>query len=254
MGGIGGLVLALVAAYFGIDPGAISGGPTTAVETNQPRSPEEDRMAEFSSVVLADTEDVWNKLFAQMGSQYKEPQLVLFSGAVESACGYATAAVGPFYCPPDQKAYLDLSFFNELHKKFGAPGDFAQAYVIAHEIGHHVQNLMGTSSKVRAAQQRMSKADANELSVRVELQADCYSGVWAHHADKSRDVLEQGDVEEALGAATAIGDDTLQRRSGGRVMPESFTHGTSAQRVKWFRTGLQSGDVKQCDTFTTSSL
>jgi predicted metalloprotease len=213
----------------------------------------DDELRDFVSVVLADTEDVWNDLFRRRNANYREPTLVLFSGAVQSACGFAQAAVGPFYCPADQKVYLDLSFFRDLRDRFGAPGDFAQAYVIAHEVAHHVQNLLGISDKVRAAQQRTGQREANQLSVRLELQADCLAGVWANQAQRSRQILEEGDVEEALGAASAIGDDRLQRQSRGYVAPDSFTHGSSAQRVEWFRRGLDSGRVDQCDTFGSTA-
>ncbi|NJM18751.1 MAG: flagellar biosynthesis protein FlgM [Richelia sp. SL_2_1] len=250
-GGIGGLVLTLIAIFLGVDPAIINqvipqndrSSPTQT--TSQPK----DEMGQFVSVVLADTEDTWNNLFRRMGQDYQEPNLVLFDDAVQSACGYANAAVGPFYCPPDQKVYLDLSFFRDLKNKLGAPGDFAQAYVIAHEVGHHVQNLMGITNKVRSIQNRASRVQANQLSVRLELQADCFAGIWAHHADKSRQILEPGDIEEALNAASSIGDDRLQRQSQGYVVPESFTHGSSAQRVQWFKTGFQSGSVEQCNTF-----
>ncbi|MBW3670169.1 MAG: zinc metallopeptidase [Acidobacteria bacterium] len=212
-------------------------------------SPQEgDELAEMVSVVLRETENVWNQKFPeQFGSSYREPQLVLFSGAVQSACGVAGAAVGPFYCPPDQKLYIDLSFYQTLRDRLGAPGDFAQAYVIAHEVGHHVQNLTGTADQVRAAQARGSQRDANELSVRMELQADCYAGIWAHEM-RGDDFLQTGDIEEAMNAASAIGDDALQQQSG-TVRPETFTHGTSEQRVSWFRRGYETGDVAACDTF-----
>jgi hypothetical protein len=212
-------------------------------------SAEDKKLGDFVSVVLADTEDVWDELFRQMGGTYQKPRLVLFTNQVRSACGHANAAMGPFYCPGDAKVYIDLAFYRELKNRFHAPGDFAQAYVIAHEIGHHVQNLMGISDKIHTAQQRGSKEEANELSVRLELQADFLAGVWAHHADKTRHILEAGDVEEAMRAANAIGDDTLQKQAQGYVVPDSFTHGTSAQRVKWFRKGLQSGQIKDGDTF-----
>jgi hypothetical protein len=205
-------------------------------------------------VVLADTEDTWHAQFRQMGKAYQEPTLVLFSGAVESACGFAQAAVGPFYCPADQKVYIDLSFYQDLKSRHGAPGDFAQAYVIAHEIGHHVQNLLGISEKVHSARRQISQAEGNRLSVMLELQADCFAGVWAHHADRARHILEPGDVEEALNAASAIGDDRLQRESRGYVTPDSFTHGSSKQRVRWFRQGLESGDVMACNTFRADNL
>lgn len=213
-------------------------------------------MREFVAVVLGHTEDTWNALFEDQGiGDYQEPTLVLFTGAVESACGFAQAAVGPFYCPPDQQVYLDFSFFQSLRDRLGAPGDFAQAYVIAHEVGHHVQTLLGISERVRAMRSRTGGAEANALSVRQELQADCFAGIWAHHVGQSGPVaLEPGDVEEALNAASAIGDDRLQRQSRGYVQPESFTHGTSAQRVRWFRRGLESGGLQQCDTFRASSL
>ena len=253
-GGIGTVVIALALAYFlGIDPQVLlqmqqGGAPMTADEDWQP-SAEEQELADFVSVVLADTEDTWNAIFGRSGLEYQEPVLVMFSGSVQSACGMASAAVGPFYCPADNKVYLDLSFFRDLKQRHGAPGDFAQAYVIAHEVGHHVQNLLGISDKVRQAQGGAGKAEANELSVRLELQADCFAGLWGNHADRSRQVLEQGDIEEALGAASAIGDDRLQRESMGYTVPESFTHGTSEQRVRWFRRGIETGETANCDTF-----
>jgi predicted metalloprotease len=213
----------------------------------------DDAAADFVSVVLADTEDVWTDLFRRSGSVYEKPKLVLFDGVVNSACGRASASSGPFYCPADRQVYLDTSFFRELSQNYGAPGDFAAAYVVAHEVGHHVQRITGTSGEVDRLQARASKAQANALSVRQELQADCYAGVWAHHAHQQRQVLEQGDVEEGLRAAASIGDDRLQKQSRGYTVPESFTHGTSAQRVAWFRRGLQSGDVAQCDTFSITS-
>lgn len=260
--GIGAVVLGLLAWWVTGDPRAListlgsasgSGGGAAASESYTP-TPEENERADFLSVVLADTEDVWNELFRRTGKTYQEPRLVLFSGAVESACGFQSAAVGPFYCPGDSQVYLDLSFFNDLEQRFGAPGDFAQAYVVAHEVGHHIQNLLGISDDMRAKQRGLSKAAANDLSVRLELQADFLAGVWAHHAQRATAMLEHGDVEEALGAASAIGDDRLQRRAGGAVVPESFTHGTSAQRVKWFRRGLETGDLNQGDTFSARDL
>jgi len=258
-GGIGLIVMVLAAAYFGIDPSIILNqglapvdGPASS-EPYQP-SPEEQQLTEFISVVLADTEDTWNALFAAEGARYIEPKLVLFSGAVRSACGRAEAAMGPFYCPGDNKVYIDLSFYRDLRERHGAPGDFAQAYVVAHEIGHHVQTLLGISEQVQAARNRMSREQGNKLSVKQELQADCFAGVWAHHANRSRQILEQGDVEEAMNAATAIGDDRLQKQAQGYVTPESFTHGTSAQRVRWFRLGLDKGSVEACDTFNAASL
>jgi hypothetical protein len=257
-GGLGTLVLVLLALYFGVDPSFLlqgGGGPSldqqvpaaTPGADGQPADP----AADFVSVVLADTEDTWQQLFAERGGQYQPPKLVLFTGQVQSACGMGQSAMGPFYCPADQKAYLDLSFFRDLAQRFGAPGDFAQAYVIAHEIGHHVQNLVGTSEQVQAARQRASETEGNQLSVRLELQADCYAGIWGHWANRSRQVLEAGDVEEALTAASAIGDDRLQQQSRGYVTPDSFTHGSAAQRVEWFRKGLASGQLEACDTFAT---
>ena len=209
----------------------------------------DDTQAEFVKVILADTEDVWGSLFRQGGQQYPQPTLVLFEDAVASACGRSTSAVGPFYCPGDRKVYIDLSFFRQLDQRFGAPGDFAQAYVLAHEVGHHVQNVLGTMEKVQRQQASLPEAEANKLSVKLELQADCYAGVWAHHAQAQRQLLEAGDIEEGMRAATAIGDDTLQRMSQGFVQPERFTHGTSQQRVDWFARGLQTGDIQQCNTF-----
>ena len=250
--GIGTIVIALIAGWvFGINPltviGMVEGGDAQQAPAQAP--PADDAMAQFVSVVLADTEDTWKDLFARNGGQYREPKLVLFRGATPTACGQGQAAMGPFYCPADERVYIDLSFYETLKHRLGAPGDFAQAYVIAHEVGHHVQHLLGITEKVHAMRGRVSEAQYNALSVRLELQADCFSGVWAHHADRARQVLEQGDVEEALNAASQIGDDTLQRRSGGTVVPESFTHGTSAQRVSWFRRGMQTGDLQQCNTF-----
>ncbi len=210
-------------------------------------------MADFVSVVLADTEDTWRDLFRQSGETYVEPSLVLYSDAVESACGFAKAAMGPFYCPRDQKVYIDLSFYQDLKSRHQAPGDFAQAYVIAHEVGHHVQNLLGISDKVRALQSQSDRVEANQLSVRLELQADCFAGVWAHQAQRARQVLEEGDIEEALNAASSIGDDRLQSRARGYVVPESFTHGSSAQRVSWFKRGIQTGAPEQCNTFAVAN-
>jgi len=206
------------------------------------------------SVVVGDTEDVWREIFAAQGRRYEEPTLVMFTGSTRSACGLGQAAMGPFYCPADRKAYIDLSFYDQMRTRFRAPGDFAQAYVIAHEIGHHVQNLLGISGQVQQMKQRVSQEEANALSVRIELQADCLAGVWANRAHEARNILESGDVEEALNAASAIGDDALQRQSGGTVVPESFTHGTSAQRQRWFRLGLESGDPDRCDTFSVERL
>ena len=256
-GGVGALILVVVAMLFGVDPrlllqGVPAGGGET-VEPYQP-TPEEERLADFVRVVLGDTEDTWTALFQGAGGTYEQPVLVLFSGAVRSACGYADAAVGPFYCPGDRRLYIDLSFYQEMQTRFGAPGDFAQAYVIAHEVGHHVQTLIGVADEVNAARGRVSREEANALSVRQELQADCFAGVWAHHAQRVRNVLEPGDLEEALTAAAAIGDDRLQRQSQGYVVPETFTHGTSEQRVRWFREGFRTGDTARCDTFQTPAL
>ena len=253
IGGIGGVLLLLAGWYFGVDltpllsGSAPAGGPTETTPT-----PESDERAAFVRVVLADTEDVWNRLFASQGQDYAEPTLTMFDQPVRSACGTAQSAIGPFYCPGDHGVYIDLGFFTQLAQRLGAPGDFAQAYVIAHEVGHHVQTLLGISERVHAQRRRLSAAEANALSVRMELQADCLAGVWAYHAQRSKQILEPGDVEEALGAASAIGDDTLQRQSTGQVVPESFTHGTSAQRVSWFRRGFESGSMEQCDTFSSS--
>jgi hypothetical protein len=258
-GGLTILILALVGMYFGIDPSIIlqqgANLGTTSVEQQQYTPTEaENELADFVSVVLADTEDTWTAMFSQAGGRYDPPVLVLFSGAVESACGFAQAAMGPFYCPADQKVYIDLGFYQDLRTKMGAPGDFAQAYVVAHEIGHHVQNLLGISDKVHAMRSRLSQSDFNKLSVRLELQADCFSGLWANHADRTRHILERGDIEEALNAASMIGDDRLQKQARGYVTPDSFTHGSSEQRVRWFTTGLQSGDLEACDTFNGAAL
>ncbi len=253
-GGLGVLVIAVVIALLGGDPSVVldQAAPNQTPNSGQPQptSPEEDKLADFVSVVLADTEDTWNTLFPQeFGGNYQEPDLVLFTGAVQSACGTAQSAVGPFYCPADQQVYIDLSFYQALKNDLNAPGDFAQAYVIAHEVGHHVQNLIGVSEQVRAAQRGMSETQANELSVRQELQADCFAGVWAYNADQQRDILEPGDIDEALNAASQIGDDKLQQQQQGYVNPDSFTHGTAAQRTEWFKRGFNSGDVEQCNTF-----
>ncbi len=257
-GGLGILILALIGMYFGIDPSIImqqgANLGTTTVEQQYTPTEAENELADFVSVVLADTEDTWDALFSRAGGRYDPPVLVLFSGAVESACGFAQAAMGPFYCPADQKVYIDLGFYQDLKTKMGAPGDFAQAYVVAHEIGHHVQNLLGISDKVQAMRSRLSESDFNKLSVRLELQADCFSGLWANHADRTRHILEQGDIEEALNAASMIGDDRLQKQARGYVTPDSFTHGSSKQRVRWFITGLQSGDLEACDTFNAAVL
>jgi len=258
---IGGVLFLVVLSLLGINPLPFLGVATKAPEVQmqespQPyqESPQETALREMTAVVLADTEDTWNAILPQYGVPYVAPTLVLFDGLVASGCGTAESAMGPFYCPLDQKVYIDLSFYNDLSQRLGAGGDFAQAYVIAHEVGHHVQNLVGTAEKVQAAQQRAGKSEANELSVRMELQADCYAGVWANHAARSRQLLEAGDVEEGLNAASAIGDDRLQRMSQGRVVPDAFTHGSSEQRVRWFRKGLESGSLEACDTFSARQL
>ncbi|MDJ0710339.1 MAG: neutral zinc metallopeptidase [Woeseiaceae bacterium] len=258
-GGIGTIVLVLVAMYFGVDPRPLlqmldSGTATSSGSGPVAEQPGDNPLVDMVYVVVADTEDVWTEIFASQGRRYEAPKLVLFTGATKSACGLGQAAMGPFYCPADRKAYIDLSFYDQMRTRFKAPGDFAQAYVIAHEIGHHVQNLLGISGKVHQMKQGVSTAQANALSVRLELQADCLAGVWAIRADRASDILEAGDVEEALNAASAIGDDTLQRRSRGTVVPESFTHGTSAQRQRWFRKGLGSGDPDTCDTFSVDQV
>jgi uncharacterized protein len=253
--GIGTVILVLAASYFlGLDPSVMlslfSGGGTPAPQsTPAHKPPPNDEMAIFVSKVLADTEDTWRAIFQQTDRQYRDPKLVLFTGATPTACGTGHTALGPFYCPLDQKVYIDLSFYQDLKARYKAPGDFAQAYVIAHEVGHHVQNLLGIMNKVQAAQTRASETQANALSVRLELQADCLAGVWANHADRVRNVLEAGDIEEGLAAATAIGDDRLQQQAQGYIVPDAFTHGTSAQRVEWFRRGIESGDLRQCNTF-----
>ncbi|CAB3850785.1 hypothetical protein LMG26846_01982 [Achromobacter insuavis] len=256
--GIGTIVLALVAMYFGVDPSVVlqmAEGPAT--QQQQPpasRPPANDPQARFVSKVLGETEDTWSAIFQKdLNRQYVPPKLVLFRGATPTACGTGQAAMGPFYCPGDSKVYIDLAFFDELQNRFKAPGDFAQAYVIAHEVGHHVQHLLGISDQVDNLRRR-NPSQANALSVRMELQADCFAGLWAQRANAARNILESGDVEEALAAATAIGDDRLQKQSQGYVVPDAFTHGSSAQRVRWFKRGLDSGDLKQCDTFAASSL
>ncbi len=256
--GIGTIVVALVAMYFGVDPSVIlnlSQGLQQNAPVEAQAIPADDPMAKFVAKVLASTEDTWGEIFAASGRQYPAPKLVLFSGQTPTACGSGQAAAGPFYCPNDQKVYIDLSFYQEMKTRFHAPGDFAQAYVIAHEVGHHIQNLMGISAKVQQARQNArSEALSNQLSVRLELQADCYAGVWAKRADGNNRILEPGDVEEAMTAAAAIGDDTLQKQAQGYAVPDSFTHGTSVQRTHWFNQGLNTGDVKQCNTFGKASV
>lgn len=254
--GLGTIVLALVAMYFGVDPSVVlqmaEGPPQTQQAPGQP--PAQDAQSRFVARVLGETEDTWTPIFQQqLNRSYAPPTLVLFRGATPTACGTGQSAMGPFYCPADQKVYLDLSFFDEMERKLNAPGDFAQAYVIAHEVGHHVQHLLGVADQVDA-QRRRNPGQANALSVRMELQADCFAGLWARRADQARNILEPGDIEEGLNAASAIGDDTLQRKSQGYVVPDAFTHGSSAQRVKWFKRGFESGDLRQCDTFGASSL
>lgn len=262
-GGIGTVVIALIALFLGVDPGVVlqtdpTGAAVAPSAGEAPPPPADDEGGQFVSAVLATTEDTWNTLFREeLGQDYQEPTLVLFSGAVQSACGSARAAVGPFYCPLDRQVYIDLSFYQDLQNQLGAPGDFAQAYVIAHEVGHHVQTLLGISEEVSAAQQAAGQEEANALSVRLELQADCFSGVWAHHLPRDQTspvAIQAGDIEEALNAASAIGDDRLQRQTQGQVVPESFTHGTSAQRVRWFQQGYRSGEMRQCDTFGAARL
>ncbi|HKO87978.1 MAG TPA: neutral zinc metallopeptidase [Burkholderiales bacterium] len=254
-GGIGVVLISLVAMFFGVDPSVVLQGMQTtggsSIETSVPDR--NDPAADFVAAVLGSTEDTWTELFRANGRQYRAPTLVLFSGAVQSACGMAQSAVGPFYCPADQKLYIDLSFYRDLRERFQAPGDFAQAYVIAHEVGHHVQNLLGVAERVHGAQQRASQRQANDLSVRMELQADCLAGVWARHAD-NKQLLETGDIEEGLAAAAAVGDDRIQMQARGYVAPESFTHGSAEQRARWFRRGLDRGEVAQCDSFGGTKL
>ena len=255
--GVGTIVIALLGGWiFGVNPLTVleflsSDAPTAQV---QQAPPQDDRMAQFVSTVLADTEDVWGTVFRQGGAQYQQPKLVLFRGATSTACGKGEAAMGPFYCPADQKVYIDLGFYETLKNELGAPGEFAQAYVIAHEVGHHVQHLLGVSDKVDSQRGRISQVKYNQLSVKLELQADCFAGVWANHAQSARQILENGDIEAAMNAAAKIGDDALQKQSQGRVVPDSFTHGTSAQRVRWFKQGLQNGSVQGCDTFSARTL
>ena len=255
-GGIGGLLIVLLVAFLGGDPGAILNDlGATDTQTSEPYMETEqgEQLADFVSVVLADTEAVWSQVFEEEGMEYVEPTLVLYTGSVDSACGTAGAAVGPFYCPGDQKLYIDLSFYQELQNQFQAPGDFAMAYVIAHEVGHHVQNLLGVMNEVQPLRNQLSEEEYNKLQVRLELQADYYAGVWAHHA-QGMDLLEEGDLEEALTAASAVGDDTIQQRARGYVVPESFTHGTSEQRKRWFYKGFEAGDLHEGDTFNARDL
>jgi predicted metalloprotease len=269
---LGTVAIALVASYFlGINPmtvlsmlsggGGMVGNPSPSQSSHQPgqgasrvHPPGEDQKVQFVATVLADTEDVWGEIFQQAGGRYENPKLKIFRNGTPTACGQGETAMGPFYCPADHKVYIDLAFYDTLRDRLGAPGEFAQAYVIAHEVGHHVQNLMGTSAKLDQARGRVSKAQYNALSVRLELQADCYAGLWANHAQRSRQIIEAGDIESALNAAAQIGDDTLQRKSQGQVVPESFTHGTSQQRVSWFKRGYDTGDINQCNTFTKNPV
>ena len=257
--GIGGIVIALALGYFfGIDPSALMGmldqGMPTAASVPAGKPPADDEMARFVSKVLSSTEDTWRDVFRQSGREYEDPKLVLFTGATPTACGTGQSAMGPFYCPGDRKVYIDLAFYRDLRERFEAPGEFAQAYVIAHEVGHHVQHLLGISDRVHAARGRVGEAEANALSVKLELQADCFAGVWGRSADTMKRLLEPGEIEQALNAAAAIGDDRLQQQSRGVVIPESFTHGSSEQRVRWFKRGFESGDPKVCDTFKAARL
>lgn len=256
-GGIGTLVIILIVWLLGGNPGDLLNliqvqdtGTTTTYEGSE----KDKELAQFVSVVLAETEDVWDELFSQSNSRYRKPKLVLFTERVQSACGLSSAATGPFYCPGDEKLYIDLSFYDDLNRKFKAPGDFAMAYVVAHEVGHHVQNLLGVTEQVFALRSKLDEAEFNKYMVRLELQADFYAGVWAHYADRTNNILEQGDIDEALNAASAVGDDRIQKQARGYVVPESFTHGTSQQRKRWFYKGYKSGDVNQGNTFTAENL
>jgi uncharacterized protein len=260
-GGIGTIAMVLIALFFGIDPSMLFQSQVEQTNAPQKLSPQsqgnsgQDEMAHFVARVLGSTERIWTEIFETGGNPYKKPTLVLFSDTVQSACGFAQAASGPFYCGPDQKVYIDLGFYRDLRQRYQAPGDFAQAYVIAHEVGHHVQNLLGIMNKVRTSQSHATtQQQANALSVRLELQADCFAGVWANHANREDNILEEGDIEEGLNAAAQIGDDRMQKRAGGYVVPEGFTHGSAEQRVQWFRRGIQSGELKHCDTFATGPL
>jgi predicted metalloprotease len=258
-GGVGGVVILVLYLLLGGDPSEITqnlqvDGSTSSSGAGQALSQKDKEMGDFVSVVLADIENVWREQFKQMGETYQEPKLVLFSGQVESACGYASAASGPFYCPGDSKVYIDLTFFEEMQRKLGAPGDFAQAYVIAHEVGHHVQNLLGINDEVMSKRNQMSERDFNQVLVRMELQADFLAGVWAHYAQRATDLIEKGDIEEGLNAAAAVGDDRIMRRTQGYVVPDAFTHGTSEQRLRWFKKGLETGDVRQGNTFSAANL
>lgn len=256
-GGIGGIVIILVVLLLGGDPTSLLQNIQTDQQTttsNYSETAEEKELAQFVSVVLAETEDVWHQIFSDLGESYRDPKLVLFTGSVQSACGVAGASTGPFYCPSDEKLYIDLSFYDELQKRFKAPGDFAMAYVIAHEVGHHIQNLLGTMDKMNQLRSRLSEEEYNKYSVRLELQADFYAGVWAHYTDKTKNLLEEGDLDEAINAASAVGDDRIQKQAQGYIVPESFTHGTSEQRKRWFYKGFTSGDIRQGDTFGMNDL
>lgn len=255
--GIIGIIILLVGAYYGVDLSGVVGSPAAGTQVAQPstlNSQQEAQLNELARVVLADTETTWSQYFANNNARYTPPTMVLYTAGTQTACGTGQAAMGPFYCPQDRKVYLDLSFYEDMRKQLGASGDAAFAYVIAHEVGHHVQNLLGITDKVDAMRGRISETQMNALSVRLELQADCLAGVWGHHAHKSRQILENGDIERAMDAAAKIGDDAIQKRSQGHVVPDSFTHGSSAQRVRWFTTGIQTGSVQACDTFNASSL
>ena len=261
LGGFGLIAVVVIMWFLGVDPAVIlqsltgnSGGQFSSSQFNRQPAKLQDDLGKFVAVVLADTEDAWRLQFERLGKTYKEPRLVLFSNVVRSACGTAQSATGPFYCPGDQKIYIDLSFFQEMKSKFNAPGDFAQAYVVAHEVGHHVQTLLGISNQVRRAKSRASRVEANAIQVRMELQADCLAGIWTNNTERAKQILEAGDIDEALNAASAIGDDRLQQRSGDRVTPDSFTHGTSAQRSGWFKRGFKSGKLDRCDTFKAAKL
>lgn len=250
-GGLGGIVIIIIVMLLGGDPQQVMEqvGPVRPGSPQVEQSEASNEAASFVRVVLADNEDVWNKLFAEVGERYREPKLILFSGSTESACGFASAASGPFYCPSDERVYIDLSFYDDLSRRFGAPGDFAMAYVVAHEVGHHIQKIFGITDKVHSMRERLSEKEYNKLSVKLELQADFYAGVWAHHAQAMKGVLEAGDIEEALNAANAIGDDRLQKQSQGHVVPDAFTHGTSEQRMYWFKRGFETGDIRKGNTF-----
>ncbi|MBN2091650.1 neutral zinc metallopeptidase [candidate division KSB1 bacterium] len=255
-GGVGTIFIVLIVYLLGGDPSSflnMQGGEQSSVGTYQ-GSEQEEQLAKFVAVVLGDTEDVWNQLFQQAGMTYREPKLVLYSEAVQSACGFSSAATGPFYCPGDERVYLDLTFFQDMLKRLQADGDFAMAYVVAHEVGHHVQNLMGITDQVMAARNRLSQVEFNQVMVRLELQADFLAGVWAHHAERMKNILEEGDIEEAMNAASAVGDDRIQKRTQGYVVPDAFTHGTSEQRMRWFAKGFKTGDMKEGDTFNATNL